>query len=174
MLNPPIGLLAHPQKKEKSYHVIEFPIITRAYRELAHPSARRVDGHKHVGRHGRCHNRRHFEHLINKLLGKTGHVLVLDYTTKFFDRRRRIRRVEELEALALFGTEPVGRLLDMVAQNLLVPIQLAAVLADHLAVTDAEKGLAINLQIDELGKVVVGALGRAEREQGCVAHLKDW
>ena len=61
----------------------------------------------------------------------------------------------------------------MKQQNLLVPIQLAAVLADHLAVADAEKGLAVNLQIDELGKVVVGALGRAKREKGRVAHLKD-
>lgn len=96
------------------------------------------------------------EKTFNVSFGKTGNKVILNDATKFLDGRSRISQVEVLEACTLVGTQPMGSLFDMVAENLFLPIQLAAILANHEAIAYSKEEFSRNgiLQVDELGKVV--------------------
>jgi hypothetical protein len=130
--------------------VIRLSVVARANGQLRHAAPGRVHGDKDKVGGGLRDNGRHGKHDRNEVLGEAREVVVLYDARELLHGRGRIGRVQELEALALFGAEPVRRLLDVVALNLLVSIELSTVLADHLTVANPEKGLPVDLEVDEL------------------------
>ena len=131
-----------------SYHKCRLVIVPHAYCQLT-ASSRWIAAYKYILRRRPRNYRRQCKHSLNLFLWKTRNKVISDNTHELLECSSWIQHVYLFKSVSFGSTQPMGRLLDVIAHHLLFgSLQLATFRANQLAINIFEKGLSIHLEID--------------------------
>jgi len=126
--------------KRHAYHYVALLVVVPGHNaEVGGPSAVGVACHKYVLGCGGRHDFGQLERPEHFLLPEAGEIIRHHHASKFSDRILRACSIQQFEIPDLPLVKPMRCVLNMIAQNLLGPLQFEAPIANLEAVDHVEK-----------------------------------